>query len=189
MEEHPHIHGHHNKKLEEQAEHGDSLSQRIAIFTAILATVGAIVSFMGGHSISSALFEKNQAVLHKAQASDQWAYYQAKAQRENFAILASEIVTDPQRKDFYKKESARYSKEKADIKKSADAYEAAFEEADRKATIALKPYDNYGISITLLQISIALASVTALTRRRWLMYLAAAGALVGSGVGGLAQFL
>jgi len=189
MEEHQHIHAHYEHEIEEKAHHGDSLSQRIAIFTALLATIGAIVSFMGGHSIAGALFLKNQAVLKQTQAANQWAYYQSKAQKQNLAIFASDIETDPSRKEFYKNEAERYAKERDAIKRVAEGYEKEFAEADREAELELRPYEKYGVSITLLQIAIALASITALTRKRWLMYFAAIAALIGSGIGGLAYFL
>lgn len=188
MEELPEIHGHHEHELEESAHNGDRLSQRIAIFTALLATIGAIVSFMGGHTISTALFEKNNAVLKQTQAANQWAYYQAKAQKQNLAVFASDIETDSAKKEFYKKEAERYAKERDAIKVVAERYEKEFAEADKSADEELGPHEKYGISMTLLQIAIALASVTALTRRRWLLYFAAIAALFGSGIGGVAYF-
>jgi hypothetical protein len=178
----------HEDAIEKQAEH-DSLSQRIAIFTAILATVGAVVSFLGGHTLNMALFYKNEAVLMKTQATDQWNYYQAKGQKENLAIFASETLPDPEKQKLYAQKGERYAAEKAEILKKANEYEKKFVEADHAAEDALHPHERFSISITLLQIAIALASVTALTRKRWLMYGAALAAIVGSGLGGLAYFL
>ena len=80
-----HVHGPHDHAVEHEASgehgggHGVGLAQQVAIFTAILATVGAIVSYLGGHTQNDALYYKNEAVLKKADASNQWAYYQGKS--------------------------------------------------------------------------------------------------------------
>ncbi len=61
-----HVHGPHDHAVEHEAAHGEdhgkakvgaSLAQMVAIFTAILATIGAIVSYQGGHT-------QNEALLH-----------------------------------------------------------------------------------------------------------------------------
>jgi hypothetical protein len=44
-----HVHGPHDHELEHAAQgHGDGFTNKIAMFTAIIATVGAIFGFMGG---------------------------------------------------------------------------------------------------------------------------------------------
>ncbi len=40
-----HVHGAHEHALEHEAQHGPGLAQYVAIFTAVLSTVGAIVSY------------------------------------------------------------------------------------------------------------------------------------------------
>ena len=57
-----HVHGPHDHAMEHAAQDG-GMGQQIAIFTAILATLGAVVSFLGGHTQNEALFFKNEAVL------------------------------------------------------------------------------------------------------------------------------
>ncbi|HUJ01011.1 MAG TPA: DUF4337 family protein, partial [Usitatibacter sp.] len=95
MSEHGiHVHGAHDHAVEHEAHRG-GLGQQIAIFTAILATVGAIVSFFGGDTQNKALLYKNNAVLERAEASDQWSYYQAKSTKQNLAEIAAAIATDP----------------------------------------------------------------------------------------------
>ena len=190
MSEHEfHVHGAHDHELEHRAEHGDGLAQRIAIFTALLATVGAVVSFLGGHTQNEALYHKNNAVLKKAEASDQWNYYQAKSQKESLAKFAASIIADPEKQAFYKKEADRYSKEKEEIKVKAEAFEKESLTADKRSEEALHPHEKLAVSMTLLQIAIALASVTALTGKRWLLYGAALAALAVCGLGVVAYFV
>ena len=60
-----HVHGAHDHAVEHEAQKGAGLGQQVAIFSAILATVGAVVSFLGGHTQNEALLYKNEAVLKK----------------------------------------------------------------------------------------------------------------------------
>jgi hypothetical protein len=58
------------------------LSQWVAMFTAVLATLGAMISYENGNAESRGLELKNEAILKKSAASDRWAYYQAKGINE-----------------------------------------------------------------------------------------------------------
>ena len=182
-----HVHGAHDHAVEHEA-HKGGLGQQIAIFTAVLATVGAIVSFLGGHTQNEALLYKNEAVLKKAEASNQWNYYQAKSTKQNLAEFAAGIATDPAKIELYKGEAKRYATEKAEIMKEAQALEAASKAANEKSEHALHPHEKLAVSMTLLQIAIALASITVLTRKQWLLYLAGVSALAGAGLGIAAWF-
>jgi hypothetical protein len=63
--------------LPEQSHGGGPLGQWVAIFTAILAALGAAVSYEGSHLMNQVLLKKNEAVLHKAEATNEWNHYQA----------------------------------------------------------------------------------------------------------------
>ena len=182
-----HVHGAHDHALEHEA-HKGGLAQQIAIFTAVLATVGAIVSFFGGDTQNKALLYKNEAVLKRAEASDQWNYYQAKSMKQNLAELAASISADPAKADAYRKEAQRYAGEKKEIEKQARALEAEALQFSAKSQHALHPHHLLSISMTLLQIAIALASITVLTQKRWLLGGAAVSALAGAVLGIVAWF-
>jgi len=189
LEQEMEVRGAHEHELEHRSHHGDGLGQRIAIFTAVLATVGAVVSFLGGHTQNEALYHKNNAVLKKAEASDQWNFYQAKSQKESLAKFAVSISTDPEKQKFYKGEADRYDQEKEAIRVKAEAFEKESQEADKRSEEALHPHEKLAVSMTFLQIAIALASVAALTYKRWLLYGAGISALVGCGLGVFAYFV
>ena len=174
-----HVHGPHDHALEHGA-HGDSgdggFVQWVAIFTAILATVGAIVSYQGGHTQNEALYFKNEAVLKKADASNQWAYYQGKSTKQNLAELAEALSNDAEKKAKYAEEVKRYKKEKEEIKKAAEALEKQSLEADEKSKRSLYPHDKLAQSMTFIQIAISLAAICVLTRRRWMLGVAGVAA-------------
>jgi hypothetical protein len=183
MSEHGiHVHGAHDHAVEHEA-HKGGMAQQIAIFTAILATVGAIVSFFGGDTQNKAMLYKNEAVLKRAEASDQWNFYQAKSMKQNLAELAVAINTDPAKVEAYRKEALRYVGEKKDIEKDARKLEAEAKSYNEQSERALHPHHFLSISMTLLQIAIALASITVLTQKRWLLGAAALSAFCGAILG------
>ena len=182
-----HVHGAHDHAVEHEA-HKGGLGQQVAIFSAVLATVGAIVSFLGGHTQNEALLYKNHAVLKKTEASNMWNYYQAKSTKQNLAEFAAGIATDPKAVDKFQAQVKRYEAEKEAIKKDAEKLEAESKAANEKSEHALHPHHKLAMSMTLLQIAIALASITVLTQKRWLLGGAAFAALAGAGLGIIAWF-
>jgi len=177
-----HVHGPHDHAVEHEG-HKRGLGQQVAIFTAVLATVGAIVSFFGGDTQNNALLFKNESVLERAEASDQWNFYQAKSMKQNLAELAASLATDPRKAEFYTAEAKRYAAEKKDIEKVAREREAKSKAFNEMSERALHPHHYLAISMTLLQIAIALASITVLTQKRWLLTGAAVAALGGAVLG------
>ncbi len=197
-----HVHGPHEHALEhaghgEPGEHGarlsDGLAGRIAVTTAILSTVGAIFSYQGGFTQNEALLYKNNSILYKnesvlkkTQASDQWAYYQAKGNKQNLAEFASAIAPADKRA-FYAAEAERYKTEKQAIKVDAEKLEAEVKkyndlsaEADRKSAESMHPHERFALATTLVQIAIALAAITVLTQKVWLFW--GAGIAAGAGI-------
>ncbi|HUL56830.1 MAG TPA: DUF4337 domain-containing protein [Usitatibacter sp.] len=183
-----HVHGPHDHAVEHEA-HKGGLGQQVALFTAVLATVGAIVSFFGGDTQNNAMLFKNEAVLERAEASDQWSFYQAKSMKQNLAEIAASVATDPKKVEFYQAEAKRYAAEKKEVEAEARKHEKLYKEWNDKSEHALHPHHWLAISMTLLQIAIALASITVLTQKRWLLGGAAAFALAGAATGTLAYLV
>ena len=177
-----HVHGPHDHEVEHVAQHGgDSFTSRLAVLTALLSTVGAIFGYMGGHSQNAALLYKNEAAIQKTSASNQWNYYQAKSNKQNLAELSVTLTTGETQEKF-KQAVERYKKEKEEIKAEADQLEAAAKEADHKSEAEMHVHERWAMATTLLQIAIALAAITLLTRKRWLL----AGVFGATGLGLLA---
>ncbi len=180
-----HVHGPHDHEIEHAAQHGakDRFAGLIAVMTAILATIGALFSYMGGATQSNAGLYKNNAAIKKTEASNQWNYYQAKSSKQNLSELAIALVADD-KKAQYQQEVERYRKEKAEIKAAAEKLEAESAAWDRQSDAQLHLHHRWAQATTALQISIALAAIALLTRRRWLQWgmygVAAVGVLLGA---------
>ena len=166
-----HVHGPHDHELEHAAQHGDKdkFSGTIAVITAILATVGALFSYMGGATQANAGLFKNNAAIKKTEASNQWNYYQSKSSKQNMAELALALVAEDKRPG-YKDEVERYKKEKAEIKLAAEKLEADSTGWDKRSDDEMHLHHRWAQATTALQISIALAAMALLTRRKWLEY-------------------
>ena len=118
-----HVHGPHDHELEHATQgHGGEHTNSIAMFTAIIATVGALFGYMGGATQANAGLYKNNAAIKKTEASNQWNYYQAKSSKQNLAELAVVLVAEDKRAR-YLEEIECYKKEKAEIKGKAERSE------------------------------------------------------------------
>jgi Domain of unknown function (DUF4337) len=155
------------------------------VMTAILATIGALFSYMGGATQANAGLYKNNAAIKKTEASNQWNYYQAKSGKQNLSELAVAIVTDD-KKGQYLAEVERYKKEKAEIKVEADKLEAEAKDWDAQSDAQMHLHHRWAQATTALQISIALAAIALLTRRRWLKWGVFGVAGIGIALGGAA---
>ena len=166
-----HVHGPHDHAVEHATQHGDkdSFAGMIAVMTAILATIGALFSYMGGATQANAVLYKNTAAIKKTDASNQWNYYQAKSNKQNLAELAISLVVDEKKAD-YEKEVERYKVEKTEIKAVAEKLETEVTEWNDRSDQELHLHHRWAQATTALQISIALAAIALLTKRNWLKW-------------------
>ena len=182
MSEHGfHVHGPHDHELEHAAGgNGNSFTNKIAMFTAIIATVGAIFGYMGGATQAAAGLYKNDAAIKKTEASNQWNYYQAKSSKQNLMELALELAP-ANKADHYQAQIERYKTEKADIKAIAEKLEAQSKEFDEMSEAQMHQHHRWAQATTVLQVAIALAAIALLTRKVWVEY-----AMFGTGAFGIA---
>lgn len=187
-----HVHGPHDHELEhaQQGGHGGhhdedpeskKMTNQIAMFTAIIATVGALFGYMGGATQANAGLYKNNAALKKTEASNQWNYFQAKSTKQSLAELARDLAPAADDKAKYQAKVDRYEKEKGEIKVVADKLEADAKEWDHQSDEQMHQHHRWAQATTALQVSIALAAIALLTRKKWLEY-----AMFGAGGIGLA---
>lgn len=154
----------------------------LSLSTVILAVCATLSTFKGGGY-------STRSVISQAQASDQWAYYQAKSIKENLYQLQREKVqlelatlemNTPLAKVAayrealagYERKVDKYAKEKADIEQKAIQLEKQRDEAQKHG-------QPFGLAVILLQIAILISSISALIKRKVLWYLALPVGLVG----------
>ena len=186
-----HVHGPHDHELEHAMQggdghgndHGGGMTNQIAMFTAIIATVGAIFAYMGGATQANAGLFKNNAAIKKTEASNQWNYFQSKSTKQSLAELARDLSAKEDDKAKYQGKVDRYEKEKGEIKVVAEKLEADATAWDRQSDEQMHQHHRWAQATTVLQVAIALAAIALLTRKKWLEYAmfgaGAAGVLIG----------
>ena len=178
-----HVHGPHDHELEHAA-HAEpkGMAGRLAVATAVIATVGAIFSYMGGLTQSNAGLLKNDSAIKKTEASNQWNYYQAKSSKQNLAELAVELAPEA-RRPFYVDEIKRYKTEKEQIKKDAEKLEKQSDDFNKLSDEQIHQHHRWAQATTALQIAIAMAAIALLTKSQGLQkgvyVLSAIGVVLG----------
>jgi hypothetical protein len=129
---------------------------------------------------------KTEATTLQGQASDQWAYYQAKGIKRNLEQIAANawLAAGKTPPPTLAAEAARYLREQDAIKLQAEALEHRRDERSEVAEHLLHHHHHYADSVALFQVSIALGAVAALSRSRVVWF-----ASMAVGLSGIALFL
>ncbi|MCV2368923.1 DUF4337 domain-containing protein [Roseateles oligotrophus] len=181
-----HVHGPHDHEMEHAAQHEPKgIAGKLAVLTAILATIGASFSYMGGATQANAGLYKNEAAIKKTEAANQWAYYQAKSSKQNLAELAVELVGEDKKVRF-KEDIERYKKEKVEIKDKAEKLEAESSDWNHQSDEQIHLHHRWAQATTVLQVSIAMAAIALLTKNRWMTFVTVGLGSVGIVLGALA---
>ncbi|MDW3685513.1 DUF4337 family protein [Cupriavidus sp. CV2] len=98
---------------------------------------------------------KNEAAIHKTEAANQWAYYQAKGQKQAIAELTAQLPGVDQA--TAKREALRYDAEKEQIRQKAEVQERAAKDADEASEKAVHHHHRWAQAVVAVQVSIALA--------------------------------
>ena len=164
---------------EEIERSGSSMLRWVSLSTALLAAIAAVASLRAGDTVNEALALKSDATRVQAQASDQWAYYQAKGIKGAIAEAAQAPWRSLGKRppaDLPAKEQ-RYAAEQGDIRTKAEALEHEGELRSQEADHLLHRHHGFANAVALFQVAIALGALAALTRNRpvWLASLGLGG--------------
>lgn len=152
----------------------------LALTTVVFAVCATLSTFKGGNY-------STRSVLAHGQASNFWAYYQAKSiksylyelQKENYEFEAKErrpALSEASIKEYdaiiesYAKKIKKYDDDKNAISKDAKEQEQIREDAQKHSGI-------FGIAVIYLQVAILLSSIAALLKKKPLWFL---GLVVGA---------
>ena len=142
---------HLHEKAHETAKHSREIwISWVALSTAILAVLAAIASLLSGE-------HANEAMMNQIEAASQWSYYQAKSIKSAVVDVKMALAATPDEQDQSKR--ARYEKEQEEIKSEAEHKEAAAKSHFHK-------HEVFARGVTMFQIAIAIAAISALTKKR-----------------------
>jgi hypothetical protein len=143
--EHLHEQTHH------AAEHaGERWISWVALSTAFLAVFAAITGLLAGARV-------NEAMMSQIEAADHWSYYQAKGIKA--AVLDVKMSLGAAATDQDREKAKRYQEEQDEIQKEA-------RESEKHAKHNFHQHEIFARAVTMFQIAIAVAAISALTRRR-----------------------
>jgi hypothetical protein len=171
-----------HEAIHEELEHeGGSFLKRIALTTALLAAFAAVAALRAGATVNEALVLKTEATRLQAEASDQWAYYQAKGLKAAVqeASASSWLATGKEPPERFADEQKRYKVEQAEIRKKAEDKEHERDERSKEADHLLHRHHGFANTVALFQVSIALGAVAALTRNKLVWFGSMGVGLVG----------
>jgi hypothetical protein len=162
----------------------------IALFVAIVATFMALCNVKDGNVVQA--MQQSQA-----RSVDQWAFYQSKSTKQHLAESSAELLKGQLdlAPGIAAGPRARVEARIAGLEAVAGKYLQEKEAIKAQAEQAARDYDamnvhddQFDLAEACLSVAVALAGITALTRKRWL--LGVAGVLGGLGfLYGLAGFL
>ena len=141
------------------AEHGGApWMSWVAMSTAVLAVLAAIAGLLSGARV-------NEAMMSQIEAANRWSYYQAKGIKAAVLDVKMSLGAEPDAQE--REKAARYQEEQNEIQKEARA-----KEVDAKSNF--HEHEVFARAVTMFQIAIAVAAISALTRRRpyWFVSLA-----------------
>jgi hypothetical protein len=155
---------HLQEEIHHHAEHGGpSWISWVALSTAILAVLAAISGLLSGQ-------HANEAMMSQIEASDQWGYYQAKSIKA--AILDAKTTLASEATERDKEKAAQYKEDQEKIEHKANHLQA-------EAKSSFKKHEVFAGSVTMFQIAIAIAAISALTKRRRFWFVSLVFGLAG----------
>ncbi len=154
----------------------------LALTTVVFAVCATLATLKGGGF-------STRSVISQAQASDQWAYYQAKSikgyvyelQKEKFEMdlktmkagMSHALAGDYKKRiDAYDEKTRKYDEEKAEIRKKAGELETERDNAQKHSGA-------FGLAAMFLQIAILLSSIAALMKQKYFWHLGLASGAFG----------
>lgn len=122
----------------------------VALSTAILAVLAAITGLLSGN-------RANEAMMSQIESADKWAYYQAKGIKA--AVLEVKMSLGGTVNDADREKATKYAAEQSDIQKEA-------QQKQDEAEADFHQHEVFARGVTMFQIGIAIAAISALTRRK-----------------------
>lgn len=164
------------KSIEEPKK--ESWLNYLALTTVMFAVCATLATFKGGGY-------STQSIMNQSKASDNWAFFQSKAIKEDlYKMQAEKLEMDASSKDQktaelyagkindYKGKIEKYEKEKEEIKTKAESFESDRDLAQMHAK-------DFGMAVIFLQVTILLSTIASLMKKKYMWYLGLGSGLVG----------
>jgi uncharacterized protein HemX len=179
---------HESMEHAEHAEHASGENRKIALLIAVIALCLALSETLGKGA-------QTESIAKNVEASNLWAFFQAKSIRRNVVQTAAEqgklnlgTATDDATKaalqkqiDEWQKTAARYRSEPS-TGEGQDQLSERAKHSEEERDLATAKYHHYELASAAFQIAIVLASATIITSMIWLSWVSGILTLAGIAV-------
>jgi hypothetical protein len=157
--------------------HADAFGQAVGILVGVIGILLAIVTILSHR-------EHTAAVVHKTEANDQWAYYQAKKIREHTAqvgaVLLTALASDPSKVAAV---SAGFTQDSERYARDAEQIGAVARDRDTESRHAEDRAVRFDLGEGFLELGLVMSSLYFLSHRRFFVALGSAAATAGTVIG------
>lgn len=176
-----------DKKKAKDKEAAEAWTKPAAVSIVLLAVLGATAVQRQGSFGTRSLKHLNAAIYHQVEASDQWAFYQAKSTKANLYEAGAEqvraLAAGPEQAKAMAEIDARvhrYRQEQDPIKVEAQRLEKLRDAENQAAESNAATGGKLALSALTFQVSVALASICVVIKRKTLWLAAVAIGLAGT---------
>ena len=161
----------HAEHAEHAAHSGDSFLPLVSVTIAVLAVLAASVGSLETIETAGTINSKNEAVLVQNKATDTWNFYQAQSVKKKMFEIAA-AAGGPKAADCAD-QAKRYAEEEKSHLSEGKELERRTDEKLRESEMHEHRHHILTIAVTLLHISIAIATISIVRRgARWPWYTA-----------------
>jgi len=185
---------HESMEQAEQTKEASSENRRIALLIAIIALCLALSETLGKGA-------QTESITKNVEASNLWAFFQAKTIRRTVVQTAAEqatfelgLISDAQQKvaaqkqiDDWQKTAQRYRSE-PETKEGSEELSERAKNAEEERDLATAKYHHFELASAAFQIAIVLASATIITGMVWLAWISGLLTLAGIAFVGIGLF-
>ena len=166
MEDETQEHLEHAEHAEHAAHQDNPFLTTVSVTIAVLAVLAATVGSFESLETAEAINDKSEAAYLQNKASDLWAFFQAKSIKKNSYEIAA-AMGGPAAAQF-QSDAKRNEADEAQIQAKATDFEKQVDEKLRDSDIREHRHHVLTFGLTLLHISIAVATLSIVTRgKRW----------------------
>jgi hypothetical protein len=170
-------------EIHHEGHESDPFGRTVGVLAAIIAVFLAAVTIQSHRSHTS-------AVIHRTDANDKWAFYQAKSIKKHtveiaaksIELLAPKSEAGEKQMHKYEQEAKRYEKEGEEIQEQAKQFEEVTEQDEQRAL-------RYDWGEGLLELGLVLSSLYFIAKKKLFPVIGVTSAVAGGLIAATALFM
>jgi hypothetical protein len=152
----------------------------VPLSIAVMAVAAGLLGGLESTASSNAIIARSDASIRRNEASDLWSQYQAESLKKHLYGIAAEQVGA--NSATFKAQADSFAAEEVTLQAQAKAKEQETELQIAVSENAMERHHQLTYATGIVQLAIALASISIVIRRRWLWYGSLACLAIGIGM-------